>query len=182
MRKAVEEIDQVVGKSRLLQESDIPYLPYLQAIVKESLRLYPTAPLLQRQSTEDCTIGGYHIPAKTTIMFNVYGVGRDPTYWDKPLEFRPERFEEKHLDVRGQHFQLLPFGSGRRMCPGTSLGLLMVHQILGCMIQCFEWKAGKNGNLTSVDMEEGAFGITIPRANPLVCVPVARLDLGALSM
>ncbi|KAK9065789.1 hypothetical protein SSX86_015190 [Deinandra increscens subsp. villosa] len=175
MKKAIEEIEQVVGKNRLLQESDIPNLPYLQAIVKESLRLHPTAPLILRSSTQDCIVGSYRIAANTTTLVNVWSLGRDPFHWESPLEFMPERFEEKQLDVRGQHFQLLPFGSGRRMCPGTSLGLLMVHVTLGVMIQCFEWKAGENGNLTSVDMEEG-IGITLPRANPLVCVPVARLD------
>ncbi|KAI3806502.1 hypothetical protein L1987_22409 [Smallanthus sonchifolius] len=127
MKKALEEIDQVVGKNRLLQESDIPNLPYLQAIDKESLRLHPTAPLIPRLSTKDCTVGGYHIPANTTTFINVCSVGRDPTHWESPLEFKPERFEGNQLDVRGQHFRLLPFGSGRRMCPGTSLGLLMLH-------------------------------------------------------
>lgn len=114
-------------------------------------------------------------------MSNVWGVGRDPTYWENPLEFRPERFEKVQLDMSARHFHFLPFGSGRRMCPGISLGLMMVHVTLGAMIQCFEWKAGKNGNLTSVDMEEGIW-ITLPRANPLVCVPVARLDPIPLSM
>ncbi|XP_071717518.1 cytochrome P450 93A3-like [Rutidosis leptorrhynchoides] len=181
MKKAVEEIDLVVGKNRLIKESDIPNLPYLQAIIKETLRLHPTAPLILRESIEDCTICGYHIPEKTTVFFNVWGVGRDPTYWENPLEFRPERFVETQLDVRGRDFQLLPFGSGRRMCPGMSLGLMVVHVTLGAMIQCFEWKAGQNGNLTNVDMEEG-IGITLPRANTLVCVPVARLDLIPFSM
>ncbi|KAL8261677.1 hypothetical protein R6Q59_025726 [Mikania micrantha] len=175
MKKAVKEIDQVVGKNRLLNEKDIPNLPYLQAIVKESLRLHPTGPLILRSSTQDRNVGGYHIPAKTTTLINVWSLGRDPIHWDKPLEFKPERFEGKQWDVRGQHFHLLPFGTGRRMCPGTSLGLLTVHITLGAMIQCFEWKAGRNGNLSTVDMEEG-IGITLPRANPLVCIPVARLD------
>ncbi|KAI3750208.1 hypothetical protein L2E82_20837 [Cichorium intybus] len=181
MKKVVEEIDQVVGKDRLLQESDIPNLPYLQAIVKESLRLHPTAPVVQRISTEDSIIGGYHIPKDTIIFYNIWSVGRDPAYWENPLEFKPERYEENQLDVRGQHFQLLPFGSGRRMCPGTSLGLMVVYVTLGRMVQCFDWKAGKDGNLTTVDMEEG-IGITLPRANPLVCVPVARLDPLPFSM
>ncbi|KAI3743140.1 hypothetical protein L1987_60843 [Smallanthus sonchifolius] len=153
MKKAVDEIDQVVGKNRLLQESDIPNLPYLQEIVKETLRLYPTSPMPQRLSRKDCIVG----------------------------EFRPERFEDKQTDVRGQHFHFLPFGSGRRMCPGVSLGLILVHVTLGSMIQCFTWKAGKCGDLTSVDMEEG-ITISLPRANPLVCVPDARLDPVPLSI
>ncbi|CAI9301318.1 unnamed protein product [Lactuca saligna] len=181
MKKAVEEIEKVVGKDRLLQESDIQNLPYLQAIVKETLRLHPTGPMIPRQSTEDCTIAGYHIPANTTIFINVWALGRDPNHWENALEFRPERFEECNLDVRGQHFHMMPFGSGRRMCPGTSLALQVIHATLGCMIQCFEWKAGEDGKLIRVDMEEGV-GITLPRANPLVCLPVARLNPIPLSI
>nr|XP_043637634.1 cytochrome P450 93A3-like [Erigeron canadensis] len=175
MKRAREEIDEVVGKTRLLQESDIPNLPYLQAIVKETLRLHSTGPMIVRQSTEDCTVGGYHIPANTTIFVNIWALGRDPKHWENPLEFRPERFEQNNLDVRGQHFHMIPFGSGRRMCPGTTLALQVIQTTVGAMIQCFDWKAGKDGNLTSVDMEEGV-GITLPRKNPLVCIPVARLD------
>ncbi|MFS7928620.1 putative 3,9-dihydroxypterocarpan 6A-monooxygenase [Helianthus anomalus] len=85
------------------------------------------------------------------------------------------------MDVRGQHFELLPFGSGRRMCPGTSLGLQMVYATFGAMIQCFEWKAGEDGKLTSVDMDEGR-GLNLPKANPLVCVPAARFDPIPLSI
>ncbi|PWA37355.1 cytochrome P450 93A3 [Artemisia annua] len=181
LRKAIEEIDQVVGKNRLLQESDLPNLPYLQAIVKETLRLHPAAPLIPRRSTNDSTVGDYYIPAKTNIYVNVWAIGRDPNYWDNPLEFQPERFVESQLDVRGQHFHMLPFGSGRRICPGTSLALQVVQATLGAMIQCFEWKAGKDGNLPRVDMEEG-LSFTLSRANPLVCVPVTRLDPILLSI
>ncbi|KAL0339596.1 UNVERIFIED_CONTAM: 3,9-dihydroxypterocarpan 6A-monooxygenase [Sesamum radiatum] len=179
MRKAAQEIDSVVGNNRIVQESDIPHLPYLQAIVKEILRLHPPAPLIPRESTEDCTISGYHIPAKTRVFISIWAVGRDPNYWEDPLEFRPERFLPKdgsakgQLDVRGQNFHFLPFGSGRRGCPGTSLALLLVQTTLAAMIQCFEWKVeGGNG---TVDMEEGP-GLTLPKAHHLVCSPVVRLN------
>ncbi|KAA8517013.1 hypothetical protein F0562_017169 [Nyssa sinensis] len=180
MEKAREEIDSVIGKDRLVAESDIANLPYLQAIVKETLRLHPTGPLIVRESSEDCTIAGYKIPAKTRLFVNVWAIGRDPNHWDNPLEFQPERFVSEEgsgksqLDVRGQHFHLLPFGSGRRGCPGTSLALQVIQTTLAAMIQCFEWKVGDGGNGT-VDMEEG-HGLTLPRAHPLVCVPVARLN------
>ncbi|KAL2483128.1 Cytochrome [Forsythia ovata] len=178
LHKAQKEIDSVVGKNRLTEESDIPNLPYLQAIVKETLRLHPTGPLIVRESTEDCTIGGYHIPAKTRLFVNVWAIGRDPKHWENPLQFQPERFLNEdgnvkaQLDVRGQHYHLLPFGSGRRGCPGTSLALQVVQTTLAAMIQCFEWKAEGNG---TVDMEEGP-GLTLPKAHPLICFPVARLD------
>ncbi|KAK4404923.1 cytochrome [Sesamum angolense] len=156
LAKAAQEIDSVVGNDRLVQESDMPNLPYLQAIVKETLRLHPTGPLIVRESSKDCTISGYHIPAKTRLFLNVWAVGRDPNHWENGLEFRPERFLSEdgngkgQLDVRGQHYHFLPFGSGRRGCPGTSLALLVVQTTLAAMIQCFEWKVEG-----SVDMEEG---------------------------
>jgi len=175
MKKAVAEIDHVVGKHRLLQESDIPNLPYLRAITKETLRLHPPVPLIPRRSTEERKVSGYDIEANTTIFINAWSLGRDPKYWESPLEFRPERFEENQLDVRGQYFELLPFGSGRRICPGISLGLHMVHATLGALIQCFKWKGENGENLTNIDMDEGR-AFNLPRANPLVCVPVARYN------
>ncbi|XP_019231575.1 PREDICTED: cytochrome P450 93A3-like [Nicotiana attenuata] len=179
MEKAAQEIDNITGKTRLVQESDISQLPYLQAIVKETLRLHSPAPMILRESSEDCTIEGYHVPAKTRLFVNVWAMNRDPKYWENPLEFRPERFmnETKILDVRGQNnFHYLPFGCGRRGCPGISLALQILHTSLAAIIQCFEWKVGGEGNNNGkVDMEEGS-SVTVPRANPLVCVPVARFN------
>lgn len=177
MGKARQEIDSVVGKRRLVEESDIPNLPYVQSIIKETMRLHPTGPLIVRQSTEDCNIDGYYIPASTTVFVNVWAIGRDPNYWKNPLEFQPERFLNEEglspLDLKGQHFELLSFGAGRRSCPGASLALQIIHTTLAGMIQCFEWKVGEEGNET-VDMEEGP-GMALPRAHPLLCTPVARL-------
>ncbi|KAL6336897.1 hypothetical protein AAG906_036211 [Vitis piasezkii] len=177
MEKARQEIDSVVGKDRLVEESDIANLPYLQAIVKETLRLHPPGAVIARESIEDCTIRGYDIPTKTQLFVNLWAIGRDPNYWENPLEFWPERFLREdgslksQLDVKGQHFHLLPFGSGRRICPGISLALQVVQTSLAAMIQCFEWRVGGgNGN---VDMEEGPDAAL---AHPLVCVPVARLN------
>lgn len=176
MAKAREEIDSIVGNNRLVRESDIVNLPYLQAIVKETLRLHPTGPMIVRESTEDCTINGYDIPAKTRLFVNVWAINRDPKHWEDPLEFMPERFWKSTLDVRGQSFQFLPFGSGRRSCPGTSLALQVVHATLAAVIQCFDWKVGDGaaGTGGTVEMEEGP-GISLPRAKPLVCVPSSRL-------
>lgn len=181
MEKARQEIDSVVGKSRIVEESDIPSLPYMQAVVKEILRLHPTGPLVVRESSEDCTIANYRIPAKTRLFVNLWSLGRDPNHWENPLEFRPERFLSKEwsaksqfLDVRGQYFHMIPFGSGRRSCPGATLALQFVPTTLAAIIQCFELKVGDGGDGT-VDMEEGP-GLTLPRAHSLVCTPVARLS------
>ncbi|KAK7259473.1 hypothetical protein RIF29_25081 [Crotalaria pallida] len=180
MERARQEIEAVIGTTRIVEESDIVNLPYLQAIVKETLRIHPTGPMIVRESSESCTIWGYEIPAKTQLFVNLWAIGRDPNHWDNPLEFRPERFISEDgsgksmLDVRGQHFHLIPFGSGRRGCPGTSLALQVVQSNLAAMIQCFEWKVGGGGN-ESVGMEEKP-GITLSRAHPLICVPVPRLN------
>lgn len=179
MERARQEIDSVVGKSRLVEESDIPNLPYVQSIVKETMRLHPTGPLIVRQSTEDCNVDGYHIPARTSVFVNVWAIGRDPKYWESPLEFKPERFLNEEgqsmLDLKGQNFELLSFGAGRRSCPGASLALQIIYTTLAGMLQCFEWKVGEEGNNNgTIDMEEGP-GMALPRANPLICTPVARL-------
>ncbi|GLJ24861.1 hypothetical protein SUGI_0475460 [Cryptomeria japonica] len=118
LNKTREEIKEVVGSGRLVEESDIPKMVYLQSIVKESLRLHPPGPLALRESTEECNIDGYFIPVQTRVFINIWALGRDPKHWENPLEFRPERFSESSIDVRGQHFQILPFGGGRRGCPG----------------------------------------------------------------
>ncbi|ONK65933.1 uncharacterized protein A4U43_C06F2480 [Asparagus officinalis] len=176
LQKARDEIYSVVGTNRLVNETDIPNLPYLQAVVKETLRLYPSVSMVLRQSTEDSRINGYDIPARTRVFVNLWAVGRDPNHWSEPLEFRPERFAEngqKGVDVRGQHFHLLPFGSGRRICPGASLALQVIQPMLAAMIQCFDWKVDTDQGM--VDMRE-APGLTIARAQPLVCRPVALLQ------
>lgn len=175
LQKAAEEIKTTVGSSRVMDESDISNLPYLEAVVKETLRLHPPAPLIYRKSRKQCSIAGYPVPANTGLMVNVWAIGRDPRQWANALEFRPERFLREggkgQVDVRGQHYQLLPFGSGRRACPGMSLALKMVQTTLGAMVQCFEWRV--EGGV--VDMEEG-HGLILPRANPLICFPAPTLN------
>ncbi|MED6158012.1 hypothetical protein PIB30_028832 [Stylosanthes scabra] len=173
MEKAHQELDAVVGKKRIVEESDIPNLPYIQAIVKETLRLHPAGPLIFRQSSKTAMVKGYEIPAKTRLFINVWAIGRDPKHWENPLEFTPKRFIEKQVDVRGQQYELIPFGSGRRMCPGTSLALQVAHVTLAAMLQCFEWKVEDHRIL---DMEEKPAGIITPRAHPLIAFPLPRLN------
>ncbi|XP_020220266.2 beta-amyrin 24-hydroxylase [Cajanus cajan] len=177
-KKAREEIDAVVGNTRLVKESDIPKLPYLQAVVKETLRLHPPTPIFAREAMRACQVDGYDIPANSTIMISTWAIGRDKSYWDKPLEYNPERFlladdpGKARIDVRGQYYQLLPFGSGRRSCPGASLALLVMQATLASLVQCFDWVVN-DGKSHEVDMtEEGR--VTVFLANPLKCRPVPR--------
>ncbi|KAF6143964.1 hypothetical protein GIB67_017572 [Kingdonia uniflora] len=174
LRKAQNELDTHVGKERQADKSDITNLVYLQAIVKETLRLYPTDPLLgQHEATEDCTLAGYHVPAGTRLIVNLWKIQRDPSLWSNPTEFQPERFLETNIDIglNGQHFELFPFGSGRRVCPGTSFALQVVHLTLANLIHGFELRA-PNG---PVDMTESA-GLTNMKATPLEVLIKARLQ------
>nr|AEQ39026.1 isoflavone synthase [Caragana arborescens] len=191
LQKAREEVDSVVGKDRLVDESDVQNLPFIRAIVKETFRMHPPLPVVKRKCTQECEIDGFVIPEGALILFNVWAVGRDPKYWERPSEFRPERFlqnagegEVGSIDLRGQHFQLLPFGSGRRMCPGVNLATAGMATLLASVIQCFDLQVpGPQGELlkgddAKVSMEERP-GLTVPRANNLMCVPLARAGVAA---
>lgn len=174
MAKATQELHSVTGNNtRLLLESDLSKLPYLQAVVKETLRLHPTAPLIVREATEPCDVAGYHIPAKTRLLVNVWGIARDPARWLEPTQFDPERFLNRPSGSDQQSFDLMPFGSGRRSCPGAALALVAMPMVLGRLIQCFEWRVDGGD---SVDMEEGP-GISLRRARPLILIPVPKLHL-----
>ncbi|XAR69927.1 Flavonoid 3'-monooxygenase [Bertholletia excelsa] len=178
LRKASEELDKVVGRERWVEEGDIPQLPFLNAVVKETLRLHPVATLLPpHYSIEDCTVGDFDIPKGTTLLVNVWSIGRDRRYWDEPKEFRPERFLEgskKKINLKGQDFELLPFGSGRRRCPAYSLGLKLVQSTLANLIQGFELKLPDPMKPEDVSMEE-EYGLTTHRAIPLAVVLEPRL-------
>lgn len=174
LRKAQEELDYHVGKGRLVNESDINKLDYLQAIVKETLRLYPAAPLLGlREFAEDSTIGGYHVTKGTRLMVNLWKLQTDPRTWSEPLEFKPERFLTSHkdIDLKGHHFELLPFGSGRRACPGMAFGLQMTSLALASLLHAFEISTSSN---EMVDMT-GSLGLTNFKATPLDVLVKPRL-------
>jgi cytochrome P450 len=172
LKKVRDEIDNQIGLDRLLEESDIPNLPYLQNIVSETLRLYPAGPLLVPHiSSEDCKVGGYDMPCGTMLLVNVWAIHRDPRLWDDPASFKPERFEKE-----GETHKLLTFGLGRRACPGSGLARRLVSLSLGSLIQCFEWeRIGEE----EVDMTEGG-GLTMPRAIPLVAMCRARAFVGKI--
>ncbi|PIA52413.1 hypothetical protein AQUCO_01000348v1 [Aquilegia coerulea] len=147
LQKAQHEIDSIVGKDRLVDESDITKLVYLQAIVKETLRLYPAAPLsAQHLAMEDCTVSGYHVRAGTWLFTNIYKIQRDPRVWSSPSEFQPERFltTQANVDFRGKHFEFVPFGSGRRSCPGMSFALQVVYLTLARLLQGFDFETPLN--------------------------------------
>ncbi|EXB38962.1 Flavonoid 3'-monooxygenase [Morus notabilis] len=179
--KATEELDRVIGKNRWVSEKDIPQLPYINAIMKETMRKHPVAVLLAPHlALEDCQVSGYDIRKGTLVFINTWSIGSDQSVWDAPKEFRPERFlgkAGKDIDVKGQCFKLLPFGSGRRMCPGYSLGLKMISASLANLLHGFNWKlGGTNQTPEDLDMEE-LYGLATIRKFPLVAVMEPRLPV-----
>ncbi|KAH9605299.1 hypothetical protein KSS87_009181 [Heliosperma pusillum] len=180
------ELDTVVGRDQLVTEADIPNLTYFQAVIKEVFRLHPSTPLsLPRIAAESCEINGYHIPKNTTLLVNVWAIARDPEVWANPLEFRPERFlpggEKPTVDVKGNDFELIPFGAGRRICAGMSLGLRMVQLLTATLAHAYEWKLADGLMVEKLNMEE-AYGLTLQRKEPLMVHPVRRLSAHAYSM
>lgn len=139
------------------------------------MRLHPVAPLLvPRLAREDIQIAGYDIPKGTRVLVNASAIGRDPSIWDKPKEFCPERFIGKSVDVKGHDFELLPFGAGRRICPGYPLGLKVIQTSVANLLHGFKWKLPNNMTAKDLNMEE-IFGLSAPRKVPLVAVLEPRL-------
>lgn len=168
LAKAREEIDLNVGKGRLVDDSDLPKLNYLRCIINETLRLFPPAPLLvPHYSSEDCTIGGFHVPKGTLLFVNAWALHRDPNLWDEPTKFKPERFENEK-----EGFKYMPFGMGRRACPGNNFALRNVTLTVATLIQCFDWEATEGG-LVDLAENRGRGAIIVSKDKPLeaICYP-----------
>ncbi|KAL0461189.1 UNVERIFIED_CONTAM: cytochrome [Sesamum latifolium] len=175
MKKLQNELETVVGLDQMVEESHLDRLEYLDFVVKETFRLHPIAPLLvPHESMEDCVIDGFHIPKGSRTMVNIWAIGRDPNVWPDPEAFKPERFIGSNIDIRGRDFRLIPFGSGRRSCPGLQLGLTVVRLVVAQLVHCFDWEL-PNGMLPSdLDMSEH-FGLVTSRAKHLMVIPRYRL-------
>lgn len=172
MKKAQEEIRSCIGNKTRVSESDIDKLEYLKMIVKETMRLHPPGPLLiPREAMSSFSINEYEIEPKTRIQVNVWAIGRDPKIWRNPEEFFPERFIDNPIDFKGQNYELLPFGGGRRGCPGISMGLATVELALANLLFCFDWKLPFNMKEEELNMEE-ASGLSTYKKAALLLVPV----------
>lgn len=177
-QKVQEELDRVVGRDRLMTEADIPNLPYLQCVTKECYRLHPPTPLmLPHKANTNVKIGGYDVPKGATVSVNVWAIARDPEVWKKPLEFRPERFQEEDIDMKGTDYRLLPFGSGRRICPGAQLAINLVTSMLGHMLHHFNMTPPEGVRPQDMDMMEQPGTVTY-MGKPLEVVPTPRLPAG----
>ncbi|XP_021749304.1 cytochrome P450 CYP82D47-like isoform X2 [Chenopodium quinoa] len=174
LKKTQVELDTIVGSERQVEESDLKNLVYLQAVLKETMRLYPAAPLsVPREAISDCIVSGYNISAGTQLFVNLYKIHRDPRVWSDPLVFRPERFltTSENYDVRGQSFEFMPFGSGRRICPGISFALPVMQFTLANLFHGFDISTPLD---EAVDMTEG-FGLTNLKTTPLEVILTHRL-------
>lgn len=172
MRKAQSEVRAAVRNKSRVDEEDAQGLKYLKMIVKENFRLHPPGTLLiPTETMQSCEIAGYSVPAGTRIHVNVWAMGRDPDIWDRPEEFFPERFEDAHVDFRGLHFELLPFGSGRRACPAIAMGVANVELVLANLLYCFDWELPKGMKEDGIDMEETG-QLVFRKKVPLELVPV----------
>ncbi|CAN4086238.1 unnamed protein product [Withania somnifera] len=171
--KAQCEIDTAVGIDRAVCDSDLPNLPYLQAIVKETLRMHPPGPLLSwaRLAIHDTRVGQHFIPAYTTAMVNMWAITHDEKIWSQPQEFMPDRFLEEDVAIMGSDLRLAPFGSGRRVCPGKAMGLATVELWLAQLLQGFKWVPSDDG----VDLSE-CLKLSLEMTHPLVCKAVSRVN------
>ena len=181
MKKAQREVDEVVGKESVVEESHIHRLFYLQAVMKEALRLHPTLPLLVPHSpSRDCTVGAHTVPAGSRVFINVWAIHRDPSVWDDPLRFDPERFlgdgDKGIMDFTGSDFAYFPFGSGRRICAGVAMAERMVLYTLATLLHSFDWDLPAGETL---DLSE-KFGIVLKKKMPLIAVPTPRLSSPSL--
>ncbi|KAK9232615.1 hypothetical protein WN943_022863 [Citrus x changshan-huyou] len=172
--KATEELDRVIGKERWFEEKDIVNLPFIEAIIKETMRLHGAPMLMPRMAREDCKVAAYDILKGTQVLVNTWTIERDPALWENPNEFCPERFLGKSIDVKGNDFELLPFGAGRRMCPGYSHGLKVIQSSLANLLHGFTWKLPGNMSNKELNMEE-VFKLANQKKIPLEVVAQPRL-------
>ncbi|KAG8062924.1 hypothetical protein GUJ93_ZPchr0003g18515 [Zizania palustris] len=175
LKKVQDEIRAVVGKKERVHHDDMRKLKYLRMVVKETMRLHPPGTLVApRETIRHIKLGGYDIPVKTKVIVNVWAIGRDPKVWKDPEEFCPDRFEEINIDFNGAHFELIPFGSGCRICPGVALAMLNMEFILANMLFCFNWELPEGMTKEDIDVEEVGGGLIFYKKTPLLLLAIRQ--------
>ncbi|CAA3000330.1 cytochrome P450 703A2 [Olea europaea subsp. europaea] len=177
--KIHQELDTVVGSSRMVVESDLTHLNYLRCVVRETFRMHPAGPfLIPHESTRATVINGYYIPKKTRVFINTHALGRNTKIWDNVDEFRPERHlsaDGSRVEIsHGADFKILPFSAGKRKCPGAPLGVTLVLMALARLFHCFDWSPPDGLKPEDIDTSE-VYGMTMPKAKPLIAVAKPRL-------
>ncbi|XP_052478608.1 tryptamine 5-hydroxylase [Gossypium raimondii] len=178
MKQAQEEVRAVARRTgKVIDETHLQHLHFIKSIIKEAMRLHPTVPLLvPRESMDECIIDGYKIPPKTRLLINTYAIGRDPNSWDNPFQFNPNRFQDSNIDLKDQDFRFLPFGGGRRGCPGYTFGLATVEIALARLLFHFDWELPYGIHTDDVDVDE-IFGLASRKRAPLILVPTVNEGL-----
>ncbi|XP_059623538.1 cytochrome P450 84A1-like [Cornus florida] len=175
LKRVQQELADVVGLHRRVEESDFDKLTYLKCSIKETLRLHPPIPLLLHETSEATEVAGYYIPAKSRVMINAWAIGRDPNSWSDPESFKPARFLKENMpDFKGSNFEFIPFGSGRRSCPGMQLGLYALEMAVAHLLHSFTWELPDGMKPSEIDVGD-IFGLTAPKAIRLMAVPSPRL-------
>ena len=188
MQKAQAELRERLQGKPMVTEDDLINLRYLKLVIKETLRLNNAVPLLlPRECRETCKVMGYDVPKGTTVFVNAWAIGRDPKYWADAEEFTPERFESSTVDFNGTDLEFIPFGAGRRMCPGMALGLASHEIFLASLLYHFDWELPAGVSPSEMDMTE-EMGVTMTsrmkyglHLRPIARVPLdgaGRLQLG----
>lgn len=171
LKKAQDEIREVFNRKGKIDETGIEEMQFLKLVIKETLRLHPPAPLLfPKECRETCKINGFDIPTKAKVIINAWAIGRDPKYWNDPESFIPERFLDSSIDFQGNNFEYIPFGSGRRICPGISFGNAIMELSLAMLLYHFNWKLPNGLKYEDLDMTE-TFAVTVKRKYELFLVP-----------
>ncbi|XP_047177443.1 cytochrome P450 83B1-like [Vigna umbellata] len=174
MAKAQEEIRNACGKKEFIEEEDVEKLEYLQAVIKETLRFYAPTPLVPREAIRSFSIDGYEIEAKTIVYVNGWAIQRDPEAWKDPEEYWPERFLNSEIDFKGHDFEFIPFGAGRRICPGISLGIASVELITANLLNSFHWELPEGMKPQDIDTE-GLPGLARHKKNHLFAFAKKRI-------
>ena len=175
MQRAQAELDSVVGTQRIVQESDVEHLPYLGAVMKEVSRVQPGAPLaIYHESREESQVAGYNLPARTRLIFNIHAIHRDPFVYDQPDEFNPSRFLKPYGGDQDL-FGFMPFGAGRRICPGMPLANVNMAHILAHLLHSFNWDLPGDQKSQELDTTTSFNGVTAPKKHPLLPLAQPRL-------
>ena len=168
LKKLQDEVRELLGGKQDITDDDLEKMPYLKAVIKESLNLHPPIPLLvPRLAREDVEVMGYDIAAGTMVIINAWAIGRDPKNWDEPEKFQPERFLNSPVDFKGHDFQLIPFGAGRRGCPGIAFAMASNELVLANLVHKFDWQLPNGAKGEELDMTEYP-GVAVHRKNALL--------------
>ncbi|KAL2465406.1 Cytochrome [Abeliophyllum distichum] len=173
MKKLQSEVREILHDKQDITFDDLERMHYLKAVIKETFRYQPPVPLIPREAGRDVKIMGYDIAAGTIVMINALAIGRDPLFWDEPENFKPERFLNSSIDFKGLHFQHIPFGSGRRICPGIDFATALIELVLANILHKFDWELPGGAKGEDLDTTE-LRGLTVRRKNPFLAVAIPR--------